>query len=31
MTDRPFPPVFATNRIDLGESVADEINRLIGM
>ena len=29
MSDRPFPPVFATNRIDLGESVADEINRLL--
>ena len=29
MTDRPFPPVFATNRIERGESVADEINRLL--
>jgi hypothetical protein len=29
MSDRPFPPVFATNRVELGESVADEINRLL--
>ena len=29
MTDRPFPPVFATNRIEVGESVAEEINRLL--
>jgi hypothetical protein len=29
MTDLPFPPVFATNRIEAGESVADEINRLL--
>ena len=29
VTDRPFPPVFATNRIERGESVADEINRLL--
>jgi Helicase conserved C-terminal domain/PLD-like domain/SNF2-related domain len=29
MTDRPFPPVFATNRIERGESVADSINMLL--
>ena len=29
MTDRPFPPVFATNRPESGESVAEEINRLL--
>jgi hypothetical protein len=29
MTDRPFPPVFATNRPDKGETVAGEINRLL--
>lgn len=29
MTERPFPPVFATNRPDRGETVADEINRLL--
>ena len=28
MTDRPFPPVFATNRPEQGESVAEEINLL---
>jgi hypothetical protein len=26
---RPFPPVFATNRPDAGETVASEINRLL--
>ena len=29
MTDKPFPPVFATNRPEKGESVADEVNRLL--
>lgn len=29
MTDRPFPPVFATNRLERGESVAEELNRLL--
>jgi hypothetical protein len=29
MIERPFPPVFATNRPEQGESVADEINRLL--
>ena len=29
MTNPPFPPVFATNRPDRGESVAEEINRLL--
>jgi hypothetical protein len=29
VTDRPFPPVFATNRLERGESVAGEINRLL--
>jgi hypothetical protein len=29
MTNRPFPPVFATNRPDQRESVAGEINRLL--
>lgn len=29
MNDPTFPPVFATNRIDQGESVASEINRLL--
>ena len=29
MTGKPFPPVFATNRPEKGESVADEINRLL--
>jgi len=29
VTDRPFPPVFATNRVALGESVAEEVNRLL--
>jgi len=29
MTTKPFPPVFATNRLALGESVAEEVNRLL--
>jgi len=29
VTDKPFPPVFATNRPALGESVAEEVNRLL--
>ena len=29
MTAKPFPPVFATNRPEKGESVADEVNRLL--
>ena len=29
MTDRPFPPVFATNHPDRGETVAHEVNRLL--
>lgn len=29
MNERPFPPVFATNRPEKGESVADEVNRLL--
>jgi hypothetical protein len=29
MSERPFPPVFATNRLEKGESVAEEINRLL--
>lgn len=30
MTAKPFPPVFATNRPASGETVADEVNRLLG-
>jgi hypothetical protein len=29
MSEKPFPPVFATNRPEKGESVAGEINRLL--
>jgi hypothetical protein len=29
MSEKPFPPVFATNRPEKGESVADEVNRLL--
>jgi Helicase conserved C-terminal domain/SNF2-related domain/PLD-like domain len=29
MSERPFPPVFATNRLEKGESVAEEVNRLL--
>ena len=27
--DKPFPPVFATNRPATGETVADEVNRMM--
>ena len=29
MSEKPFPPVFATNRPEKDESVADEVNRLL--
>lgn len=29
MTNKPFPPVFATNRPGVGETVADEVNRML--